>query len=116
MTYQEKVKRSQAVVKAINELKNDEVLEFVYGEKENYSTGKIEPVKYKIKGYGMLDGEYMYYSVSRVDKWMSRMTVEKITPTTIKLYTYDMMDTRTTYNLPMYKMEIGQIITEEIKE
>ena len=115
MKYLEKVKRSQAVVEAIKALKDNEVLEFTYGESRNYETNEIEPTKYEIKAWEMTGGELMY-RVSKDGYYTSGMSVKEITPTTIKLFTFDMMGTRTSYNLPMYEMEIGLTITEDIEE
>ena len=111
MKYSEKVKRSQAVVKAIKALKDSEVLEFVYGKKRNYQTDELHPAKFEIRAFELSSGGFMY-SVSSVGRYGS-MSVDKITPTTIKLYTFDMMGTRTSYNLPMYEMKIGLTITED---
>lgn len=96
MTYSEKKKASKKVLEAIYGLKGNEMIKVQYG------TGyKGKPNYYWIKAYDS-HGD-MSYSI-----WtgFAGMNIDTLTNTQAKAYTYDMMSQRTTYNFPLYKMEI----------
>jgi len=104
MTYSDKVKKSKKVLEAIKALKDNEVLEVTYGK--GY---KGEPNVYSIKAYSGYKGE-MSYSIW--NNWTG-MNIDSLTNTQAKAYTYDMMSQRTTYNFPLYEMEMGLSIPED---
>ena len=97
MTYTDKVKQSKKVLEAIEGLKDNEFIKVTYGV--GY---KGEPNEYKIRAYSGRKGD-MSYSI-----WssFSGMNIDTIGKTTIKTYTYDMMSQKTTYNFPIYKLNI----------
>jgi hypothetical protein len=103
MTYSEKKQASKNVLEAIYGLKNNETIKVIYG------TGyKGEPNVYYIKAYWSKYSKEFSYSI-----WssFSGMNIDSLGPTMAKAYTYDMMSQRTTYNFPLYKMEI---VKEEV--
>jgi len=97
MTYTDKVKGSKRVLSAIQSLKNEEKLKVQYG------TGyKGKPNIYTIHAYSGSKGD-MSYSI-----WssFSGMNIDSLGPTMAKAYTFDMMSQKTSYNFPLYQMEI----------
>jgi len=103
MTYSEKKQASKNILEAIYGLKNNETIKVIYG------TGyKGEPNVYYIKAYWSKYSKEFSYSI-----WssFSGMNIDSLGPTMAKAYTYDMMSQRTTYNFPLYKMEI---VKEEV--
>ena len=103
MPYSEKKQASKNVLEAIYGLKDNETLKVIYG------TGyKGKPNIYYIKAYWSKRSKDYSYSI-----WssFSGMNIDSLGPTMAKAYTYDMMSQRTTYNFPLYKMEI---VKEEV--
>ena len=99
MKYSEKVKKSNSVIKAIKALKNEERLKVTYGK-----GFKGEPNVYTIHAYESKKG-VMSYSIWNA---FSGMNIESIGKTIMKAYTFDMMSQRTSYNFPLYKIEIPE--------
>lgn len=97
MTYTDKVKQSKKVLEAIKSLKDNEFIKVTYGV--GY---KGVPNEYKIRAYSSSKGD-MSYSI-----WssFSGMNIDTIGKTTMKAYTFDMMSQKTTYNFPIYKLNI----------
>ena len=91
MTYTDKVKKSEVIKKAILSLNDDEGLDVIYRGQ-----------KYTIQCHTYKNGD-VSYSI-----WKSPfgMNIESLGRTIAKAYTYDMMSQRTTYNFPLYEMEI----------
>jgi hypothetical protein len=115
MTYTETVKASREMFSNIKAMKDGEVMEFVYGTKYDYSQGKNVPAIYELRaciGYK----DEMYYSVypARETFALQGMNVDKVTSTSLRLYTYDMMGQRTSYVMPLSKMKTGLIVTEQV--
>ena len=101
MTYSDKVKASQIIVNAINALGNDEHIVVSYGT--DYDN---KPQRYRIK-CSIYKGGKPSYSIHRDDVWaINGMNFSEISKTVAKAYTYDMMNQRTTYNFPLYDMEL----------
>ena len=97
MTYSDKVKQSKNVLEAIKSLKDEGILKVTYG------VGfKGKPNEYTIRAYSGRKGA-MSYSI-----WssFSGMNIDTIGKTTMKAYTFDMMSQKTTYNFPIYKLNI----------
>jgi uncharacterized protein (DUF2249 family) len=106
MTYSEKKQASKKVLEAIKALKDGESIKVIYGT--DYD-GK--PKQYKIK-CSIYKHTGPTYSIHKDDVWsVDGMNIESLTNTQAKAYTYDMMSQRTTYNFPLYAMEI---VTEEV--
>ena len=106
MTYSDKVKQSKKVLEAIKALGNDESIKVIYGT--DYE-GK--PKQYKIK-CSIYKSSGPTYSIHKDDFWaIDGMNIDSLTSTQAKAYTFDMMSQRTTYNFPLYAMEI---VTEEV--
>jgi len=101
MTYTDKVKQSKNILDTIQSLKDGEKLKVTYGKDRD---GK--PNVYSIKAYSDFRDK-MSYSI-----WgtFSGMNIDKIGPTTMSAYTYDMMSSRTNYMFPLYKMSIVEPI------
>ena len=98
MTYSDKVKQSKELIKSIQSLNNNEQLEVEYGSDRN---GK--PNTYKIKAYWSEYSKEMSYSIWDTFRGMN---IESIGKTTMRGYTYDMMNQRTTYTFPLYSINV----------
>jgi len=99
MIYSEKVKKSKKVFKAIKNLKDKEELIVTYGKDREGN-----PKEYKISANQWTKN--MSYSIYENKVFGSGMNVDKITNTQLKCYTYDMMANQTTYNFPLYLINI----------
>jgi len=100
MTYSDKVKASEIIVNAIKALGNDEHIVVTYGT--DYDN---KPQRYRIKCSIFKSGPS--YSIHKDDVWaLDGMNIAEFTNTMAKAYTYDMMGQRTTYNFPLYEMEL----------
>ena len=97
MTYSDKVKGSKDILKAIQSLKNEEKLKVQYGV--GY---KGKPNIYTIHAYSGRGGDMSYSIWSTI----SGMNIDSLGPTMAKAYTFDMMSQKTSYNFPLYQMEI----------
>ena len=101
MTYTDKVKASKEVLSAIQALKDDESVIVSYGT--DYD-GKPREYKIKCSIYGHTGATY---SIIKNDVFtINGMNIDSLTNTQAKAYNYDMMSQRTTYNFPLYKMEV----------
>lgn len=99
MTYQDKVSVSKTIINAINGLGNEDQIRVIYGTDYNG-----EPQGYKIKCHIYRDGKPSY-SIHKDEVFaISGMNIDKISKTTMRGYTYDMMGQRTTYTFPLYDM------------
>ena len=114
MTYKEKVQASKKVLEAIKALAHDEVLEFIYGTDYDYTVKAKAPRMFEIKAYTYKSTGDTEYSIHETKIFGRSMNVDKITPTSLKLYTYDMFYNRTTYTIPLYEMSIGTTINDTI--
>ena len=114
MTYQEKVQASKKVLAAIKALAHDEVLQFIYGTDYDYTIKAYAPRVLEIKAYTYKSTGDTEYSIHETKIFSRSMNVDKITPTSLKLYTYDMFGSRTTYTIPLYEMSIGTTINDTI--
>jgi hypothetical protein len=98
MTYSERVKASRVVTEKINSL----------AEGDSY-TFKYRGIVYVLDCYSIshVTGRRSY-SVNKVGTYGtygSGMNIEKIGPTSLSLYTFDMMEQKTTYKMDMSLME-----------
>lgn len=100
MTYSEKKQASKKVLEAIKALKDNETLKVTYGI--GY---KGVPNEYTIRAYSSTsrNGGDMSYSIWST---FSGMNIDALTSTQAKAYTFDMMSQKTTYNFPLYKIEL----------
>lgn len=122
MTYQEKIQASKKVAAAIKALGHQEVMQFVYGEERDWIANKMVPRVLELKAYHYQSTGNVDYTIHETSRLFGRsMNVDKITSTSLKLYTYDMFGNRTTYTMPLYEMKMGLItinanapITEEV--
>ena len=112
MTYQDKVKASKEVLTAIEAMGDGEVIEFTYGTVEHWKTKEITPKVYELRCRVYTIGGKAYSVSAQGSYTNDSMNIDKITSTTLRLYTYDMFRQRTTYSLPLYEMKIGITITE----
>ena len=101
MTYSNKVKAANTIITAVNRLRDNEHIVVTYGTDYNN-----EPQRYRIICHVYRDGKPSY-SISKDDVWgLNGMNIAEFTNTMAKGYTYDMMNQRTTYNFPLYEMEL----------
>lgn len=106
MTYSDKVKKSKKVIEVIKALGKDESVRVIYGT--NYDN-KPQVFKINCSIYG---DSKPSYSIYKDDGWgLSGMNIDSLTNTQAKAYTYDMMSQRTSYNFPLYEMEL---VPEEV--
>ena len=89
MSYSKKVKECKVFFDMMSKLTEEEYMEFTYAGKT-----------FKLSGYVGYKGE-MSYSV-----WnkMSGMNISKIGRTSLSLYTFDMMNQKTTYTIDVNKI------------
>ena len=103
-TYNQRVKAAVSKIALIKNLTKGGSLRFTYkGDKE-----------YRLEVYNSWDGLDKDYSVTCLSV-PSSMNVHKITNTTIHLYTYDMMSTRTTYKMDMADIDITEMVSGDYK-
>ena len=112
MTYQEKIKASKEVYKAMKAMEGDDKLYIQYGTDKQYSTMEIQdgrkkhsytwrPNYYEIRCSTY--GTSKTYAIYEKDNILSRgMNVDALTKTTMTLYSYDLFNNKTTYRLPLY--------------
>ena len=96
MTYSDKVKASKVVTERINSLL----------EGDSY-TFKYRGIVYVLDCYSIsqVTGRRSY-SVNKVGSYGSNgMNVEKVNPTSLSLYTFDMMEQKSTYKMDMFLIE-----------
>lgn len=105
MTYIDKIKGSKEMFNAITSLKDNEVMEVVYGTKYNG-----EPRVFSIHAYVDYKGE-INYSIN--DGILNGMNISKMSKTSLHAYTYDMMGQKTTYTFPLWEMKTGLVIKED---
>ena len=106
MTYSDKVKASKVLLEAIKALGDGESVKVAYGKDYNG-----QPIQYKIK-CNIWKYSGPSYSIHKDDPFsIDGMNIDKFTGTTARAYTFDMMSQKTTYNFPLYAMEI---VTEEV--
>ena len=92
MTYTDKVKKSEVIKKAILSLNDGEGLDVIYRGQQ-----------YTIQCYIYGNGNVRYSIWNNVNG----MNIESLGRTIAKAYTYDMMAQRTTYNFPLYNIELA---------
>ena len=96
MTYSQRVKASKEIVERMEGLPEGGTFTFKYKEDV-----------YTLSCYSVYTNGRRAYSIDKVGHYTSGMNIEdKIGPTTLTLYTYDMMGQRATYKMPMYLMEV----------
>ena len=102
MTYKEKVKAGKEIIKRMNLLGEEDFFSFEY-------KGEI----FKLKCYSVYDDGRKCYAVDKLFS-MNSMNVysrfgSKLGPTSLELYTYDMMNQRSTYKMDMSLMKIFEL-------
>ena len=96
MTYSNKVKAGKVIVERMNSLPE-------YGK----FTFKYRKEVYQLTCYSVYADGQRNLAISKVGVMsLGGMNVGKIGPTTIELYTYDLMNQRTTYRMDMSSMEV----------
>lgn len=95
--YAAKVKKCSSLVNAIKDLKEDESIDLMYGDK-----------KLQIRAYkNSIDREDREMSYS-IWSTYNGMNISKIGNTTISAYTFDMMSQKTTFTFDIEKIEVIQ--------
>ena len=112
MTYFDKVKASKEVYNAICAMEGDDEIVIQYGQKRDYKMvdGKHKTIwndcYYMVRCHSY--GQTKSYHISEKDSFLGRsMNVDKVSKTTLSLYSYDLMDQKTTYRLPLYKARLA---------
>ena len=95
MTYFEKVKASKDLYKAIKAMEDDAELYILYGSDT-----------FRVRCYTYDDVWSKRYTLSDNRPFGKSMNVDKLTKTTMSLYTYDLMSQPTTYRLSLYKCKL----------
>lgn len=101
MKYSEKIKKSKKVLDSIYSLKDGEELKVTFG-KDKYDN---KPREFRIKCYKNFRGDGFHYAIWE-SKGLGGMNIEKVSKTTLRGYTYDMMSQKTTYMFPLYRFKI----------
>jgi len=93
--YAAKVKKCSSLVNTIKDLKEDESIDLMYGDK-----------KLQIRAYkNSIDREDREMSYS-IWSTYNGMNISKIGNTTISAYTFDMMSQKTTFTFDIEKIEV----------
>ena len=97
MTYREKVKAGKEIIKRMEGLLED-----------NSFTFKYKNETYKLKCYAVYDDGKKSYAIDKIGSYVGGMNIDdkKIGPTSLTLYTYDMMNQKATYKMDMSSIEI----------
>ena len=101
MNYQQKVKQSKKILKEIKSLEPGDEFEVTYGVDRDDI-----PRVFTIKAYNGFRGEIDYTIREGRGYLGGSMNIEKITNTQMKAYSFDMMSNKTTYNFPLYLINI----------
>ena len=96
MTYFEKVKASKDLYKAIQVMEDDAEMYILY---------RGDTFRVRCLHYGD-DWSDNRYSLSETRPFGKAMNVDKLTKTTMTLYTYDLFSQPTTYRLSLYKCKL----------
>jgi len=112
MTYQEKIKQSKKVLAAIKALGHDEVMQFTFGTEYCYKAKKEIDRVFEIKAFHYKTTGNVDYSIYEAKSWGRGMNVDRVTSTSLRLYSYDMMGNKTTYTMPLYAMYIRTAIND----
>lgn len=96
MTYSDKVKASKEIVERINTLKVGDSFTFRY-----------KGIVYEMDCFSIMESTgRRSYSVNKANAYgRNGMNVEKINPTSLSLYSFDMMDQKSTYKMELFLME-----------
>ena len=99
MTYKEKVKAGKEIVKQMNLLGEEDFFSFEY-------KGEI----FKLRCFAEYDDGRKCYAVNKLYS-MNSMNVDdkKIGPSSLTLYTFDMMNQKATYKMDMSLMKIFEL-------
>lgn len=97
MTYSQKVKAGKEIIERMNSLSENDKFTFKYKNEV-----------YFLKCYSVYDDGRKSYAIDKVSHYGSGMNIDdkKIGPTSLTLYTYDMMGQRATYKMDMSLMEL----------
>jgi len=98
MTYSDKVNKSKDLRELIESLEDGDDIVVEYG-----SDRSGNPNQYKIKAYKSSYDTSMNYSIWDTFRGMN---IQSIGKTTMKCYTYDMMNQKTTYTFPLYGINV----------
>lgn len=100
MKYSDKVKLSKKLYSIMEGMSKDDVLPITYNNKE------YEIYCYVYKGLDSKD-----WSLYEKDRYWSGMNIESkaMKPTSMMLYTYDMMSQRTNYKLKIEDIKVGKL-------
>ena len=101
MKYLDKVKASDVIKKAIDQLGHGEDVRVIYG-KDYKGNDQV----YAIRCYVYTDGERSY-SIADAEYAFQSMNIDSLTNTQAKAYTFDLMRNKTTYNFPLYQMKLA---------
>ena len=97
MTYSQRVKAGKEIIERMEGLSEDGSFTFKYKNEV-----------YKLKCYAVYDDGKRSYAIDKVASYMGGMNIDDkmIGPTTLTLYTYDMMGQKATYKMDMSSMEV----------
>ena len=95
MTYSERVKAGKEIISRMEVLQEDDGFTFKYKNQI-----------YSLKCYSVYDDGRRSYAVDKVGSYgHNGMNVGKVGPTSLELYTYDMMGQYSTYKMDMSAIE-----------
>ena len=97
MTYSQRVKAGKEIIERMEGLSEDGNFTFKYKNEV-----------YKLKCYAVYDNGRRSYAIDKVASYTGGMNIDDklIGPTTLGLYTYDMMGQKATYKMDMSLMEV----------
>ena len=99
MTYSQRVKAGKEIIKRMEGLPEDGKFTFKYKNE-----------MYQLRCYSVYDDGRKSFSINKIGGYESmnvhRNGLQKFGPTSLELYTYDMMNQRSTYKMDMSLMEV----------
>ena len=96
MTYSQKVKAGKEIIERMNSLSENGKFTFEYKNEI-----------YQMRCYSVYEDGRRSYAIDKVGSFgYGGMNIDKVYPTRLTLYTYDMMNQRSTYTMDMSLMEV----------
>ena len=102
LSYVEKVKAAKEKLEVLKSMKPGDNLKVSFDSITKWNTEELQEFSISCWSWGARDISYSIYKAGSFTEGMN-LTLSR---TTLKAYTYDMMSQKTTYNFPLYQMNI----------
>lgn len=105
LSYVEKVKAAKKNLEVLKSMKPGDRLKVTFDSITKWNREKLQEFSISCWSYSDEDISYSIYKGDSVTEGMNFQPSR----TTLKAYTYDMMSQKTTYNFPLYQMNIVEV-------